>query len=244
MRNRDLKRGGEQGVWLRSLRVANGLHQSDLADRLGVSRSQIAFYEAGGEIPQHIRAKLQAEYPNQAAALDQGTSQYGSPVVTQVRHVRPLQSEPLPQVLDHGLRWLGAIPHLGTFEEAHERALQGGYTVFTAPQLSAVGETVSEIARPAFNLLPHDYAVWSHSAIPQIGQICLIEDERSNRLDFAVTRFHEASPWLFVSSEGDAEPFTEARIVGRLVGVYRREQHGARYWARFSGFRPEDLGND
>lgn len=49
---------GEQSKWLKALRASRGMHQADLADRLGLSRSAVANYERGSAIPADVRQRI------------------------------------------------------------------------------------------------------------------------------------------------------------------------------------------
>jgi repressor LexA len=68
----------QMAVWLKTLRAANGLKQSDLADRLGVSRSSVAAYESGqNPIPGDIVDKIRSLFVN-IPTLPTNSSSQGS----------------------------------------------------------------------------------------------------------------------------------------------------------------------
>ena len=215
--NRQIFRMGDAvRKWLRALRAEFELDQSQLGERLGVSRSSIAMYETGSPIPEYVLEKIREAFP-QAPPYPLEESSMKSVNVPKLprsdgRHVS-LAGTPLVP-----------IPVVGQVQ-----AGPGASNV--DPDQSSV-YVPDRLARPDWigwqvagdsmmpSLEPGDVAVFQSQSSPRKGYPFLLEKDGEFR--FKVADWIDGK-WVARSLNPSypIEPIDGWRILGILVGYYR-----------------------
>lgn len=236
MARRNPKPTSPIGLWLSGLRNAQGWTQLDLAERLGISRSLVAGYEAGTRpIAPAVVARLHDLFPN---APRMPLPSDGSNIVD----VRLLSADEDDDDDEVEMPYAGLVPTSDDWGDPLESAGRLKVPRRFRREGRYAARVVGDSCWPA--LKQGDVTIWEPDLAPRAGLLVLAQRRGDHGCTVKQYKQNARGQDVLVPvNPSSAAPpdGTGWGVIAKLVGVIRQRGKGRFVWADDDGLTPADL---